>query len=179
MLNELQHILDGYEILPITKENHMGVMPIYETNQDFFILTEGKEATPTGIIESIIAVPDGFGMEGKNFVGLWKDGKPVAALDLFVGYPNSDCVWVGILLVHGSLKGKSIGTKIMNAIFTATKTAGMKDIMLGVIATNTRGIDFWRKIGFVQTGVSSTTLRGKDLEILIFKHTVRDDAQCD
>jgi len=111
-------------------------------------------------------VPDGFGMEGKNFVGLWKDGKPIAVLDFLVGYPNPDCVWVGLLLVHGSLKGKSIGTGIINAV---TQTVGMKDIMLGVIATNTRGIDFWRKLGFIQTGASNTTLRGEDLEILIFK----------
>ena len=171
MLNELQQILAGYEILPITKENHIGVWSIYETNQDFFMLTEGKEATPTGIIESITAVPDGFGMEDKNFVGLWKDDKPIAVLDFLVGYPNSDCVWVGLLLVHGSLKGKSIGTEIMNAVIAATQTVGIKNIMLGVIATNTRGIDFWRKLGFVQTGVSNTTLRGEELEILIFKRT--------
>jgi len=110
-------------------------------------------------------------MEGKNFIALWKDDNPVAVLDFLVGYPNPNCLWVGLLLVHGLQKGKSIGTEIVNAVITTTKTAGMKDITLGVIATNTRGIDFWRKIGFVQTGVSNTTLRGEDLEILIFKRT--------
>jgi len=172
MLSELQQILTGYEIHPITKDNYLDVWSIYETNQDFFMLTEGKEATPTGIIESIIAIPDGFSIENKYFISLWKDNNPIAVLDFLVGYPNSDCVWVGLLLVHGSLKGKSIGIEIMNAVIATTQTVGMKDIMLGVIATNTRGIDFWRKLGFVQTGVSNTTLRGEDLEILIFKRTV-------
>ena len=137
----------------------------------FFHAHWGKKATSSGIIESIVAVPDGFSMEGKNFIALWKDDNPVAVLDFLVGYPNPNCLWVGLLLVHGLQKGKSIGTEIVNAVITTTKTAGMKDITLGVIATNTRGIDFWRKIGFVQTGVSNTTLRGEDLEILIFKRT--------
>jgi len=43
MLSELQLILTGYEIHPIIKENHLDVWSVYETNQDFFMLTEGKE----------------------------------------------------------------------------------------------------------------------------------------
>jgi len=43
MLNELQQILGGYEMRPITKENHLDVWSIYETNQDFFMLTGARK----------------------------------------------------------------------------------------------------------------------------------------
>jgi len=168
MLNEFRKFMDGYEVIPITIDNCSDAEAVYNSNQDFFLQVEGKEATKTGIIESVTAVPDGFDLKGKYFIGIWKNGAMVAVLDFLAGYPVSDCIWIGLLLVHGDLKGQSIGSTITTAIFNAAKSVGYTEIKLGVIDRNLKGIKFWLNMGFVQIGTSSTTLRGAPCEIVVF-----------
>jgi len=170
MLAELRHILSVYEIVPITEDNYNDVLEVYETNQDFFLLTEGKRAELSDILSGITAVPEGFNLSDKHFVGIWRDGSIVAVLDLLVGFPDPNCVLIGLLLVHGGLKGRGIGTEIAKSILRASESICRNEVRLGVIDKNTRGIDFWTKMGFEQVGKSTAAQRGIQLEITIFKY---------
>jgi len=172
MLNELQRYLSEYEIIPITEDNYYDAVDVYESNQDFFLLTEGKKASISGMLENINAIPNGFDIKNKYHVGLQQNGSVVAVIDFLVGYPACDCVWVGLLLVHGEFKGKSMGSCIVKALLSAARDTGCKEAKLGVIDKNTRGVNFWEKNGFVKIAAESMALRGEQLEIIVLKYTL-------
>jgi len=167
MLNELQRTLTGYEIIPMTADNYANALEVYATNHDFFMLTGGKPASEEGILASLRQVPDGFDLSNKYFAMVLQNGQVIAVTDLFAGYPTEDCLWLGLLLVHGDMQGRSVGSTIARSILNAARTRGFASIKLGVIDTNTDAIKSWQGLGFVQTGVSGN--------ILVFSRSVDEN----
>jgi len=148
MLDEIKKRLHGYKLEVITKLNFEQVFEVYNSNQKFFQLTDGKDATIESSVNDIDAVPPGFDVKQKVYVGICKDDSTVGVLDLLKGYPTQTCVYIGLLLVHGKFHGNKIGSKIVEAVASASKIAGYKSIQLGVIANNIAGINFWQLHGF-------------------------------
>ena len=170
MLRKLQSVLQNYKLIPITKDNYNDAAIIYATNQDFFLLTEGKKAAATDILESVAAVPNGFDHNSKYCVGIWNNDSIIAILDFLVGYPTRDCIWIGLLLVHGELQGQSVGSDIIKALIKASKSASFKEVRLAVIDENKRGSNFWKKVGFSQIETKTITHRSKCAEIIVFMY---------
>ena len=148
MLDEIRKQLDEYEVIVITEQNFEQVFEVYNTNQDFFLLTQGKEATIESSRNDMMAVPPNCNIHQKIYVSIWKNGDVVGVLDLITGYPERTCFWIGLLLVHGSLHGKRVGSRFVDAVLDAAREAGYKSAQLGVIERNTKAINFWQKHGF-------------------------------
>jgi len=148
MLNEIKLQLNEYDIAVITKQNFEQIFTVYGTNQDFFMLVQGKKATITSSVGDIDAIPPNCTSQQKVYISIWKDSKVVGILDLIKSYPEQTCFWIGLLLVHGGLHGKGIGSKIVHAVLKAAKTAGYKTAQLGVVENNEKGLYFWKKHGF-------------------------------
>ena len=162
MRDELENLLDGCKIIPLTKNNFENVMEVYKTNREFFILTDSKEARLESCINDIDAIPPGLDVKNRLFAGVWKDGNPIAVLDVLLGFPAPKCVWIGFLLVHGGLHGMGLGSKITAAVTNSAKSAGYEAIQLGVIQNNTAGIGFWQRQGFGKIRESKTEHAGSE-----------------
>jgi len=148
MLDEIRKQLAEYEIAIITKQNFEQVFNVYNANQDFFMLVKGEKATIESSISDISALPPNCTIEQKIYISIWKNGKVVGILDLIEGYPDKTSIWIGLLLVHGNIHGRGIGSKIVCAVLNSAKMSGYKSAQLGVIENNAKGIDFWQKHGF-------------------------------
>ena len=148
MLDEIKKQLAEYKVIVITEQNFEQVFEVYDTNQDFFLLTQGKEATIESSSNDMMAVPPNCDIQQKVYISIWKDGQAVGVLDLITGYPERTCFWIGLLLVHGSLHGKKIGSRFVDAVLYAAKEAGYESAQLGVIESNVKAIKFWQKHGF-------------------------------
>ena len=148
MLDEIKSQLPDYNIIAITHQNFDRVFEVYNSNQDFYLLTQGKKATIDSSINDIIAIPPNCTIEQKIYLSIWKDDEIIGVLDVIAGYPEPTSFWIGLLLIHGRLHDKKIGSKVASAVLSAAKAAGYTTAQLGVIESNTRGIDFWRKHGF-------------------------------
>ena len=154
MINEIRKQLPGYEITPISRQNFAQAFEVYESNQDFFILTQGKKATIETSINDITAIPPNCDISQKVYVSIWDDSQVIGVLDVITGFPKPNHIWIGLLLIHGKLHGKSIGSEVVSALLKAAKTAGYEDAPLGVIENNKKGIAFWQKHGFKETRTS-------------------------
>ena len=148
MFDEIKKQLSEYEVVPITKQNFNQIFEVYDTNQDFFLLTQGKKATIESSINDIDAMPPKCEKEQKVYLSIWENGKVIGVLDLIEKYPEQTSFWIGLLIIRGNLHGKKIGNRIVNAILAAAKLAGYKSAHLGVIESNVKGIEFWQKFGF-------------------------------
>ena len=148
MIDKVKIELPGYEIVPVTKENFEQAFEAYDTNQDFFMLVNGKEATIKSSIGDINALPPGGAIDQKYFISIYKAGRVLAVLDMYANYPGPGSIWIGLLLVHGSFHGAGIGSEITSAVMNAAKAAGYKTVQLGVMKSNEMGLPFWQKQGF-------------------------------
>jgi len=148
MVEEIKNHLDGYEIEPITKQNFRQIFEVYDTNQDFFHLVQGEKATIESSINDMVAVPPNCDIEQKIYISIWKNDKVIGILDVIEGFPDPTSFWIGLLLIHGEMHGKKIGSRIVDAVLNAAKVTGYKTSQLGVIENNTKGIAFWQNCGF-------------------------------
>ena len=148
MLDEIKSQLMEYDIIAIKKENFGQVFEVYDTNQNFFLLVQGKEATIENSINDIDTIPPNCAIEQKIYISIWKNGNVVGVLDIIEKYPTQSCFWIGLLLIHSNFQGKKIGSAITKALLNAAKIAGYKTAQLGVIESNEKGVSFWKKHGF-------------------------------
>ena len=155
MISEMEKHLDGFEVKVITKENFDEVYAVFDSNQEFFKLTEGKETTQEEAVKNIDAIPPDFDIKQKLMISLWLDGKAVGVLDLLIGFPEKENIWIGLLLVHGNEHDKKIGNRVSAAIIESARVLEYKSVQLGVIDTNERGLAFWSGLGFEKIRMSN------------------------
>jgi GNAT superfamily N-acetyltransferase len=154
MLDDIKKRLMDFEITTITRQNFEQIFEVYDTNQEFFVLTQDKKATIDSSINDIDAIPPHCEIGQKIYVSIWKNGKVIGVMDLIERYPDKTAFWIGLLLIHGDKQGKKYGSRIINAVLNAAETAGYKSAQLGVIENNVKAINFWQKHGFNISGHS-------------------------
>jgi len=62
---DLEKHLKNYNIKQITESNYMELAEIYTSNDEFFLITEGKTSDVSGIKNNISSVPPNFDLENK------------------------------------------------------------------------------------------------------------------
>jgi len=148
MLEELKRQLTEYQISPITHQNFERIFDVYDSNQDFFMLTQGNKVTMENSLSDIDALPPNCEIEQKLYFGIFQNGDAVGICDLILNYPKQTSFWIGLLLVNSKLHGKKIGGKLVNAILDSAKLNGYMSAQLGVIDANIKAIAFWERHGF-------------------------------
>ena len=161
----LEKYLRNYNIKQITESNYMELAEIYTSNDEFFLITEGKKSDVSGIKNNISSVPPNFDLENKLALSFWRQGKPIAILDLLKGYPDKESIWIGLLLIHGIIQGEGIGSEIVDGIIKSADAEGFSSLQLGVVESNKKGLKFWEKQGFQVMRESFDTERGKMIKV--------------
>jgi len=161
MISELKKLLPQYTVEIITIADWDKVLEVYNTNQDFFMLSSGRAATAEDIKADIAGVPPGFGLENKFYISLWKDNACVGVLEFLDGYPAPQNIWIGLLLIHGSCHRKGVGREIASAVSKAAGNRSCISVQLGVLENNRKARNFWTNIGFEKIRESKIKEEGK------------------
>ncbi len=146
-----------FDILEIAKENCSVLMPLYAVNKPYFTLLQNGPPTLQNCFDDAVQLPPGYKSEQKLFFALIEkvSGRPAAVIDLLLGYPDEECCWVGLVLVHGEMQNAGFGTKIASGIFAAAQAAGFEVVQLGVLAGNEGAMRFWQRFGFAKVRVGA------------------------
>jgi len=177
MLGEIRKLLSFYEIKEISEQTCEEIMEVYDTNQEFFLLSGGKVATPEDCKRDASATPPDFHRSNKLFLGIWKSGNCVGVMDILVGYPGADCVWIGLLLIHGQLHRNRMGSEFAEAIIKATGNVGCNRVQLGVLENNIKGRAFWTKLGFEKIReANAATENNPQRKIIVVEKLVERDS---
>ena len=122
LLIRMQDRLPKFVVERVTLNNLVRYEPIFYSNDDYYMITDGHSATKQDCIETI-AYMDGFPPDRCYSVGFSKNGQAMAFLSLFEGDPEPETVYVGLFLVHAPSK-----------------------------SNNRSGCSFWKKLGFQVVG---------------------------
>lgn len=114
----------------------------------YSILVEGKSPSIEDAHENLSELPPGKTAADKCFYGIWQAGNLIACAELIRGYPEPDIAYLGLLLFADSSQGKGHGVQALKHLYRLARGWGCVRMRLGVIATNVRGLGFWKREGF-------------------------------
>lgn len=173
MRRALREALPGYTVEPITPQTVDRVAEVYASNRAYFMLTEGAPASREDCLRDIEAVPAGRDISDKVFVSLADEQGVVAVLDLLAGYPRTDGVWIGLLLVDQGRHRQGIGRAVTEGVAAAARRKGYAVLQLGVVAENKRGLAFWGRQGFTEVRRKVVAREGKpDWNVVVMERAV-------
>ena len=133
----------------------MAALPPRRTLNDKYYLgffDEGRPMTaPTEEGGRQGAVPT---EEGRPMTAPAGDGRLIAVLDMIPGYPKPETVFWGFLMLRAELQGQGRGTALVSELCAALAEMGYQTVRLGWVKTNLRAAGFWKKNGFVETGIA-------------------------
>lgn len=142
MYQKLQYLLPEFKIEPVTMDNLSTYETVFYNNKEYYCLTDGHPATRE-LCEDTIC---GFSSYNVYSIGISRNEQGISFLSILDGYPDADTLYIGLLLVDGRFKRKSIGTSIIKALFTIATDLKYKDLRLSVQENNISGLNFWKKM---------------------------------
>lgn len=146
MYLKLQALLPNYTIEPVTMENLSFYESVFYNNKEYYHLTDGHDAN-RDICEDTIC---GFTSYNAHNIGISQSGEAVSFLNILVGYPDADTLYIGLLLVDDRFKRQSVGTSVVKALITLAAECKFKNLRLSVQENNINGLNFWKKLGFYE-----------------------------
>lgn len=105
-----------------------------------------------GLRSDMTALPPGKTLADKRFLGLWRDGRLTALLDLILGYPAEDTAWIGFFMTARETQGRGEGSALAESVLRRLAELGYVRVELAYVKGNPQSAVFWRKNGFRPTG---------------------------
>ena len=180
IFNKLQEVLRDYHIVKVTEEQYNDVFQLEKSNPQYFSYEQDHELTYDECIKGILELPPNTSKDKKFFIGFYKDERLIAIMDYIEDYPSSKIAWIGLFMVHGELKGKGIGTEIIEKFKDATYKCNYISIQLGCIEENASAHSFWINQGFKEIRRVVTKENGrKDWNIIVMENRRNEEEYID
>mgnify|MGYP004579899801 CR=1 FL=1 len=112
----------------------------------------GSPLTWESLHSDLTALPPGTTPEQKYFVGLRRNGKLIALLDLICDYPAPGTAYIGWFILAAEVQGQGIGSRLIKQLCDMLSASGIKKIRLAYVLGNPQSKRFWEKNGFRPTG---------------------------
>lgn len=110
--------------------------------------------TKESILEDMKALPSKMTYKDKYYIGFWEGETLIAVMDFITNYPNDNTVFIGLFMVNHLVQGVGVGSSIIEDCSLYFKSQGYSFVKLGYAKGNLQSENFWRKNGFIDTGVT-------------------------
>ena len=130
-------------------ESAGAVQTLFERCNDFNLLVDGEDVSPTSGQEIFQELPPGRSLADKFLFGVFDPTEQlVGLLEGLWGYPEAGVCWIGLLLLDPALRGQGLGRQLMVGFEDYARAQGSQFLMLGVVEENPRAYTFWSSLGF-------------------------------
>ncbi|MCR4679230.1 MAG: GNAT family N-acetyltransferase [Lachnospiraceae bacterium] len=109
------------------------------------------------IRDDMDALPPGKTKADKYYLGYFKEDQLIAIMDLIMSFPDKTTAFIGFFMTDISMQGIGLGSTIVTELCNAMSRIGMKELRLGWVKGNPQAEHFWKKNGFVETGMTNET----------------------
>lgn len=144
--------INGFEVRELSDADQPAIDDLFARCADFMAVD--PNATPDRVLHDLPA----DAVPGREHpFGFWRDGRLDGILAMMCGYREEKDWWIGLLMLDPSLRGQGIGhAAVEEAMRWARESKVAKAMWLLVAFDNTRGLDFWRREGFVERSRTAT-----------------------
>ncbi|MFD1393081.1 GNAT family N-acetyltransferase [Lacticaseibacillus jixianensis] len=134
--------------------DQQAVLSIYQSNPDYFALTNQPAPTLQTVKEDQAAHPGDTSAVQKHFGLLLVDSAVVGVLDRLEGYPDPDVVYIGLLMIRADHQRRGLGRRTITGLAAQFRRQGFRRIRVAVADNNTPALLFWERLGFAPVGES-------------------------
>lgn len=147
----MKQMLAGYKVRPLTEGDIPEILVLCQGNPLYYEHMR-TSPSPESIREDMTKRPRAQVPENKFFLGLFREGKLAAVLDLIVHHPKADTAFIGWFILRADLQGRGEGSRIMGVLLEELKSS-FAYVRLGRVKGNSQSQRFWEKNGFMPTGL--------------------------
>lgn len=148
---DIEKLSTAHTVRRLTPEDAGAVLDLAAGNEIFYRY-HPPLPDRDGILADMTALPPGKGPEDKYFLGFFRDGRLTAVMDLILDYPETDCAWIGWLILAPACQGRGVGSGILRDVEAALRAAGFRESRLAVDKGNPQSWAFWTKNGYARYG---------------------------
>ena len=163
---------DKYRVAPLGKQDVEALYRLSLTQPEYW-RTLNETPDRRKLAHSLTAVPPGADAGNKFYLGFWQGHKLIAVLELVFGYPEADCVLIGLLMADGHSQRQGLGTDIVRRLEKQLAGLGYKTLVLSYAEGNRIACSFWLKNGFLETGDADEY---DDIRLIAMEKTLADKA---
>jgi len=171
--------LSDYAVRRLYPENASAVQTFFERCNDFNLLVDGEDVSPTSGQDIFLEVPTGRSLADKFLFGVFDQAEQlVGLLEGMWGYPQSGVCWIGLLLLAPASRGQGLGRQLMAAFEDFARAQGSQSLMLGVVEENACAYAFWGNLGFELVRQTEARCFGKKLQkVLVMRKALTGISQ--
>lgn len=120
-----------------------------ERCSDYYVSHEGWSTPSDAAEHELSGVPPGSDSADLHVFAMTDAaGDLVGVVQLLRDYPTGGTWWIGLLLVGPSLRGRGIGSRLLQYSFEFVRSRGGRHVRLAVSSNNAAAYEFWRAAGF-------------------------------
>ncbi|MDR7870115.1 MAG: GNAT family N-acetyltransferase [Tissierellaceae bacterium] len=169
----MEEIKNEFTLETITKDILDRVLEIYDTNQEYFMLSMNEKPSMESVIEDMNSIPPESGFEKKNYSLIKLNGKDIGVIDYIVDYPDEDAIYIGLFMIDGRFHRNGWGKEFLKEFIPIIKSQGYKRIRLGVLDRNKIALEFWTNRGFmIVKEVISTIHPKRNWKVKVMEKTI-------
>lgn len=150
----ISELSSEYEVRKLTEDDVDIVYQLSLGNPMYFEYCP-PAVTKESIIQDMSALPPRTTKKEKYYVGYFEQNHLVAVADLIVKYPNEQTAFVGFFMMAIEYQKKGIGSKLVKELEEFFRKNGYRYIRLGFVKGNPQSEAFWKKNGFIPTGIEA------------------------
>lgn len=125
------------------------LLQVFEEAGDYVDLEWGTPPTAAIVEAFLLDRPPSSPLEAKCTLGVVDgNGAGVGVLDMLRGYPQADDLYIGLLMLVPRVRSGGLGHVIIDWLAAEARNRGIRRLLTGPVASNTKGRAFWEREGF-------------------------------
>jgi GNAT superfamily N-acetyltransferase len=143
---------------------------VLEAAPAYFLTVAGLPPGKAEAQSTFTALPPEKTYEDKFVWGLYAGASMIGCADVIRGYPVREKAVIGLLLLAEPWQHRGLGRPFATLIEQAIRAwPEIERLRLGVAASNTTALTFWRKLGYRETGEVNSPPPGLVAEVHVFE----------
>lgn len=155
----IDQLSSRYRVSILNETDIPVILTLYKGNPLYFHHCP-PAASEDGVRRDMVDLPKGKGSEDKLFLGFWDCEELVAVLELILRYPDERTAFIGFFIMAPSRQGGGVGSVVVEEI-CACLGKQFEFVRLAYVLGNPQAEHFWKKNGFLPTGVVAHTEQGE------------------
>lgn len=144
---QLEKLSKNYSIRRLDSNDVNTIFKLFSKNITYYQYCP-PFVTKERIMKDLKALPSGKTEKDKYFLGYYENTVLIAVLDLIIGYPEINTVYIGLFMMDTKVQGRGIGTKIIEELCDYLKKTGFQKVELAWVKGNPQSERFWIKNRF-------------------------------
>ena len=121
---------------------------------DYLTFQDGEPVKKDAANDLLVSKPDNVSIKDKIVFGIYKndDHSLVGVIDIIMRYAGPYTLSLGLLVLEPRSRGKGIGETANELVEDWARSNNFSRIRLGVLFDNEKGLRFWHRVGYKETG---------------------------